>query len=196
MSQSEMPSQSEVEAAVVAAIAQSLYMEPEQISMHASLEAEYGAESLDMLEIVFILEREFAIRLPKTTLWRHAEEHFGVGKLDRQGELTELGLNVLRQMRPEIDAGEFRKGLRTQDLGRLLTGQTFVRLVMRMLDGKREAYAQLVAEGCPQCGSHDVDDPARTRELVCAECGMHRATPNGDALLVQDLANLEIENRP
>src|SRR5690242_7484381 len=128
--------QSDVETTVVAAIARALDRKPQEIALSASLQDEYGAESLDILEIVFNIEKTCRLRLPKMTLMQHAQERFGEGQFIRQGELTPLGLQVLRQMRPEIDPDQFHPGLRIQDVSRLVTAQTFVRLVMRLLEGK------------------------------------------------------------
>ncbi len=63
---------------------------------------------------------------------QHLEEHFGQEALVAEGELTELGLEILRRMRPEIDPSHFRPGVRVEEINRLLTAQTFVRLVLRL----------------------------------------------------------------
>jgi acyl carrier protein len=189
-----MPARGEVEAVVVRAIASALDREPGEIALSGSLEDDYEAQSIDFLEIVFSLERAFRIRMPKTNLIEHAQVHFGEGEFARQGELTELGVAVLRQMRPEIGADEFRVGLKARDVGRLVTPQTFVRLVVRLLEAKWDARRALRDRGCQRCGSHDIGDSASAPEFVCRACGMSVLTPSGDEVLMQDLASLPIRN--
>lgn len=183
--------QSDVETAVLAAVARALDRKPEEIALSGSLQDEYGAESLDILEIVFNIEKSCRLRLPKMTLLQHAQERFGEGQFVKQGELTLLGLQVLRQMRPEIDPEQFRPGLRVQDISSLVTAQTFVRLAMRLLEGKEEALRRLKTDGCTACGSNDVQDSPTAAEFVCVNCGAVYPTPSGDAILAEDLASLQ-----
>lgn len=186
--------QQEVETAVIAAVARALDLPPEQIRLGASLQDEYGAESLDILEIVFTIERAFRIRLPKTNLMQHAQERFGEDAFLHQGVLTDFALKVLRQMRPEIDPALFTSGMRVKDVARLVTAQTFVRLAARVLEGKRAALAQLREKGCAQCGSHDLRDSEKAPEFVCAACGATEPTPSGDDILLKDLEALPLDH--
>jgi len=183
--------QADVETAVIAAVARSLDRKPEEIELHASLQDEYGAESLDILEIVFNIEKSCRLRLPKMTLLQHAQEKFATNQFIKQGELTALGLEVLRQMRPEIDSEQFRPGLRVQDVSRLVTAQTFVRLALRLLDGKEEALEKLRSSGCTTCGSKEVLDSTTAAEFVCANCGAIYPVPSGDAILAEDLVRVQ-----
>jgi acyl carrier protein len=179
--------QQQIEATVVAAVARALDLPREDIRLTASLAEEYGAESLDILEIVFAIEKAFRIRLPKTNLMQHAQERFGDGVFLHQGQLTEFALQILRQMRPEIDPAQFRTGLRAHDVARLVTPQTFVRLTMRILDATDAALARVRADGCAKCGGHDITAADAAPEFVCTACGATVPTPSGDDILLQDL---------
>lgn len=186
--------QEQIEKTVIAAVAHALDLPPAQIELGASLQEEYGAESLDILEIVFSLEKSFRIRLPKTNLMQHAQERFGQDTFLHQGQLTDFALKVLREMRPEIDPALFKPGLRVHDVARLVTAQTFVRLVMRVLQGKAEALEQLRTGGCTACGSHDIRESESAPEFVCAGCNATFPTPSGDDILMQDLATLQLDD--
>lgn len=194
MSESGVVAQGEVEAAVAQAVAKALDMKPENVALGASLQEEYGAESLDILDIVFSLEKRFRIRLPKNNLVQLAQQRFGEGSFVNQGEFTELGLRVLREMRPEIDPALFRPGLRLHDVSRLVTAQTFVRLVMRLLEGKRQARLTMERDGCAKCGSKKIDDSSTAPEFVCAACGATFPVPSGDSLLMRDLEDLRLDD--
>lgn len=186
--------QQEVEAKVIAAVARALDLPADEIQLGASLQGEYGAESLDILEIVFALETAFRIRMPKTNLMQHAQERFGEDTFLHQGQLTDFALRMLREMRPEIDPALFKPGLRVHDVARLVTTQTFVRLALRMLDAKREALQALRARGCGTCGSHDIDDSQTAPEFVCKSCGAIEPTPTGDDVLMHDIEVLQLDH--
>jgi acyl carrier protein len=186
--------QQEVEMKVIAAVARALDLPPADIELGASLQEEYGAESLDILEIVFALETAFRIRMPKTNLMQHAQERFGEDTFLHQGQLTDFALRMLREMRPEIDPALFKPGLRVHDVARLVTTQTFVRLAMRMVDAKRDALKALRASGCTTCGGHEIVDSPSAPEFVCTSCNAIYPTPSGDDILMKDIEALQIDH--
>jgi acyl carrier protein len=183
----------DVETRVIAAVARALDLPPQQIELGASLQEEYGAESLDILEIVFALETAFRIRMPKTNLMQHVQERFGEEKFLHQGQLTDFALRVLRELRPEIDPALFKSGLRVHEVARLVTTQTFVRLALRLVEGKGEALGRLRESGCTTCGSHDLIESQVAPEFLCNACGAAFPTPSGDDVLIQDIEALTID---
>lgn len=187
-------SPAEVESTVVDAVAKSLLLKPSEIAINASLEDAYGAESLDMLEIVFALEKAFRIRLPHENILRGAEQKLGEGIFVRQGILTEQGLEILRRLRPEIDASLFTGTVRVHELGRLMTAQTFVRLTLRLLEAKEESLGVLRESGCSRCGSPAIYPSQKAAEFVCHDCNATYSVPNGDAVLVEDVTKIYREN--
>jgi acyl carrier protein len=84
------------------------YMAPE-----ATLQGDLGAESLDFLDILFRLEREFGIRIPQAELFPEAIFK-GDPKFVQDGKVTDQGLDELRQRLPFAD-------LRVLEQNRLLT---------------------------------------------------------------------------
>lgn len=176
-----MPSADDVRAKVIAAVAQALDLEPGEIPPRASLEEELGAESLDFLDLAFMLEREFQVRLPRLNLLQRAEERHGEGTLVKDGAVTERGLALLREKMPEADPARIRPGLRVSELGRLVSAETFVRVVLTLLENKRE----LLAGSCPCGGAWTAPASAASApELVCARCGGTLPLPAGDDVLV------------
>lgn len=172
-----------VDARVVALIAAALDRRPEEIEPATPLQ-ELGAESLDFLDVAFRLEREFRIRMPRLNVLQRAEEHFGAATLVRDGELTALGLDVLRATMPEVDPQRLRVGLRASELGTLISARTFARIVRRMLEAKQQALL-----GCARCGG-TLRESQVTPEASCAACGEVQVFPPGDDVLLQDLLAL------
>jgi acyl carrier protein len=175
-----MPSEAEVRRKVIAAVAHALDLDPAEIPPRASLEDELGAESLDFLDLAFMLEREFQVRLPRLNLLQRAEERYGQGTLVADGVVTERGLALLREKMPEADPERLRPGLRAAELGRLVTAETFVRVVLLLLANKRE----LLAGSCPCGGAWTAATAAAAPELVCSRCGGTLPLPAGDDVLV------------
>lgn len=179
----------EIREKVLEAIAQALDLDLEEIDPNASLEEELGAESLDFLDLAFILERELKVRLPRRNVLERAEEQLGRGTLIQTGAVTNLGLTILRQTMPEVDQSRLQPGLRAADIGSLLTAETFFRLVQQLISAREEQ----AAKGCDQCGG-ELDTAPRTPELVCRNCGQANPLAPGDEVLASQITALDLEN--
>ncbi len=173
------PGEAEVRRRVLAAIARTLDREEAEIPWGASLEEELGAESLDFLDLAFMLERDFRIRLPRFNLLERAEARYGPGTLTVDGVVTDRGLELLRQRMPEANPARLVPGLRAAELGRLVTAETFVRVVGELLAAKQ----RLLAAPCPECGGALTAAEAAP-ELVCSRCGHRLPLPEGDDVLL------------
>lgn len=178
----------EIRDKVLEAIAQALDLEVAEIDPDASLEDELGAESLDFLDLAFILERELKVRLPRRNVLERAEEHLGQGSLIRTGVVTELGLKILRKTMPEVDPSRLRPGLRAAEIGGLLTARTFFRLVQQLILAREEQ----IAKGCESCGG-TLEPAPKTPELLCAQCGQVLPLPPGDEVLSGQIRSLDLE---
>jgi acyl carrier protein len=172
-------SEPEVRRKVIAAVAQALDLPESEVTPDASLEEELGAESLDFLDLAFMLERELQVRLPRLNLLQRAEERYGEGSLIQDGAVTGRGLALLAERMPEVRPERLRPGLRVSEIGRLVTAETFVRVVMELLAHK----AALLASPCPECGGR-LEASAVAPELTCGGCGATLPLPAGDEVLI------------
>jgi acyl carrier protein len=180
--------QQEIEQKVIDAISSSLDLEPGEVKLSSSLQDDLGAESLDYLDIAYMLEREFRVQFPRADLLQRANEYFGEDTLIKDGMVTELGLQMLRKGMPEIDATRLKSGLKAADVPRMFTAETFVRVVMRLLDAKQQAV-----KTCTECGSPTAESPTRP-EFVCTNCGKVYLPPSSDEIVFQDLVDLSKSN--
>ncbi len=64
-----MPSQDEIFTKVSATLVEALNVDEEEIRPTSTLQGDLGAESIDFLDIVFRLEREFGIKIPRGELF-------------------------------------------------------------------------------------------------------------------------------
>jgi acyl carrier protein len=173
-----------VERKVREIVAKALYMEVEDVQPSSLLLEELGAESLDLLDIAFMLEREFKIEFPRTDIMERASQYFGEETLVNDGKVTDIGLELVRRGMPEIDQERLVPGMLAVNVIRMISVQTFVRIVMRLL----EAKAQFPHE-CPNCGTMMQESDVMP-ELVCPKCGEITPLTSGDDILLQDLISL------
>ncbi len=106
-----------------------------ELTLKASLIDDLGAESLDFLDLAFRLERRFKIKIPRGGLEERIrgeirEEDFE----DEKGVLTDTALDRLRQEMPEADPSKIVPGLKKKDIFRLITVETFLKIVKRQLE--------------------------------------------------------------
>jgi acyl carrier protein len=115
------------------AVAEALQVEQSRISDDATLIGDLGAESLDLLEVMYRLEQEFGVELPRGEIERNARGELTELEFAPGGVLTGDGLIRLRRVMPEVRADAFVPGLRVQDIPRLMTVATLRRIVEEQL---------------------------------------------------------------
>jgi acyl carrier protein len=121
---------------IKAIIADALYCDAQDVNPETNLMRDLGAESIDFLDIIFRLEKEFSIKIPKGEIERRAkgklsDEQFAINSL-----LTEDGLQQLRLAMPEVDREEIRSGLYVRDIPTLFRVATFERMVREQVAAK------------------------------------------------------------
>ncbi len=132
------PQDPEIFRGVRAAFAEALGLDDDEVEYDATIIEELGAESLDLLDIVFRLERTFDIRIPRGGVEEAVRAALEEGEtLETHGILTEVGLRRLRLAMPEVPDEFFKEGLKTSEIPLLFRVSTFCRLVAELLEAKR-----------------------------------------------------------
>jgi acyl carrier protein len=112
-----------------------LSVDDEQVTPTARLKADLGAESIDFLDIVFRLERQFGIQIPREELF--PESIFqGDTTFVANGKVTPAGLAALEKQMPYADLTEFKKDPRLDKVEDLFTVEVLVRYLKMRLDRK------------------------------------------------------------
>jgi acyl carrier protein len=128
-----MPTQDEIYSKVSATLVEALNVDEEDIKPTSTLQGDLGAESIDFLDIVFRLEREFGIKIPRGELF--PESIFqGDPELVQDGRVTPKGLQELRTKMPFADLTKFEENPEVGNLSNLFT----VDLIARYIQGKLE----------------------------------------------------------
>lgn len=126
-----MPTQEEIYQKVSATLVDALNVEEDEIKPTSTLQGDLGAESIDFLDIVFRLEREFGIKIPRGELF--PESIFqGDPEFVQNGRVTEKGLQELRNRMPFADLTEFEKNPEVKAISDLFT----VEMITRYIQGK------------------------------------------------------------
>jgi len=109
-------------------VAEVLAVDASKVTAATPLIGELGAESIDFLDLVFRLETEYSVKIPRDGLLATAREGLGAA-FDDKGVLSSEALERLRLLMPEVPADCIVPGLRTHQVPGLFTAETFVRLV-------------------------------------------------------------------
>jgi acyl carrier protein len=126
-----MPTQDEIYSKVSATLVEALNVDEDDIKPTATLQGDLGAESIDFLDIVFRLEREFGIKIPRGELF--PESIFaGDPEYVQNGKVTEQGLAELRTRMPFADLTKFEKNPEVNAISDLFT----VDMITRYIQGK------------------------------------------------------------
>jgi acyl carrier protein len=124
--------QDEIFAKVKATLVEALNVDEDQVTPDATLQGDLGAESIDFLDIVFRLEREFGIKIPRGELF--PESIFqGDPDLVQNGRVTEKGLQELRSKMPYADLSKFEANPEVASMGDLFTVELITRYIQSKL---------------------------------------------------------------
>jgi acyl carrier protein len=116
---------------VAAIVADALGRAAEEVTPHASLMADLGAESIDFLDIVFRLERAFKVKIPRGKLIEDARGPLSESEFESGGVVSTAGLARLKSFLSEVPAERLKSPLNVSDIPRLLTTETFCKIVLR-----------------------------------------------------------------
>jgi len=110
-----------------------LGVDDDEVMIESTLMGDLGAESIDFLDIVFRLEKAFAIKIPREELFP-AENLMNNSEFIHNGKLTEKGLNELREKMPHTDLSEFEKDPDINKMGDLFTVGAIVNYIENKLN--------------------------------------------------------------
>jgi len=126
-----MPTAEEIYTKVSSTLVEALNVDEDDIKPTATLQGDLGAESIDFLDIVFRLEREFGIKIPRGELF--PESIFqGDPEFVQNGKVTDKGLAELKARMPFADLGTFEQNPELTAISDLFT----VDMITKYIQGK------------------------------------------------------------
>jgi acyl carrier protein len=111
-------------------ISEVLVIDESKIAMTKRLIADLGAESIDLLDLIFQLEREFKIKVPLRQIEKEARGTLSDAEFEQNGVVTAEGMKTLSQHLTEVPAEFFKANLKVNEIPTLFTVGTFCKIVV------------------------------------------------------------------
>ena len=118
-------------------IADVLVIDESEVSLNSRLIADLGAESIDFLDLVFQLEKEFDIKIPRGQLEKNARGDLSEQEFEQSGVLTEKGMQALKNYLSEIPAEHFKSNMKVNEIPTLFTVETFCKLIVSAVNEQK-----------------------------------------------------------
>lgn len=119
-------------------IADVLVIEEEEVSLKSRLISDLGAESIDFLDLVFQLEKEFDIKIPRGQLEKNARGHLAEDEFEKGGVLTAEGMQALKAYLNEVPADYFKANMKVNEIPLLFTVETFCKLIINARNEQKQ----------------------------------------------------------
>lgn len=126
-----MPTAEEIYTKVRETLVDALGVDDDEVTPEATLVGDLGAESIDFLDIVFRLEKNFSIKIPRGELF--PESLAADQTLVKEGVVTTQGISELRKRMPHADIDAFARNPKIENLQELFTVQMIVNFLQRKL---------------------------------------------------------------
>jgi len=123
-----MSASEEIYGRVARVLVESLNADEDDLTPTATLQKDLGAESIDFLDIVFRLEREFGIKIPRGELFPESVFR-GDPDFVSEGKVTEKGIEELRSRMPYADLAGFDRDRRLNAVPDLFTVDLITRYI-------------------------------------------------------------------
>jgi acyl carrier protein len=127
----------EIDSAVTEALVGALGVEEDEVTKDATVLGDLGAESIDLLDILFRLERKLGVKIQAADLAAHVQggipdDEFG----DTSGKITAKGLAQLKKVMPQIDTDALAGKLEAEKVMSLFTVDNLSDMVAGRLAAK------------------------------------------------------------
>ena len=120
-------------------IADVLVIDEDDVSLNSRLITDLGAESIDFLDLVFQLEKEFKIKIPRGQLEKNARGDLAEDEFEKGGALTAPGLDALKNYLSEVPAEQFKANMKVNEIPMLFTVETFCKLIVAAVSQRQAA---------------------------------------------------------
>ena len=126
-----MPTYEQIFEKVQATLVDALGVDEDEVTREATLQGDLGAESIDFLDIVFRLERNFGIKIPRGELF--PENLTADPEWIADGKLTNKGVDELKSRLPFADLSKIEDDPSVDKIGDLYTVDMLVQYVQSKL---------------------------------------------------------------
>lgn len=110
----------------------------DQITMESGLMQDLGAESVDLLDLSFLIEETFDIVINADEFEQQTSKRLDDKEYEKDGVLTDEALEELRKALPEVPVEYLKPGLKKIELPSVLNVAVFVHLIQHKFAEKSQ----------------------------------------------------------
>ncbi len=123
---------------VASIIADVLAINEDKIDINQCLMGGLGAESIDLLDLIYQLEREFKIKIPLRQIEKESRGSLSDAEFEQNNIITAAGIESLKKHMPEVPEEFFKPNLKTSEIPKLFTVKTFCKIVVNAVASQHD----------------------------------------------------------
>jgi acyl carrier protein len=126
----------DVDAAVKEAVVEALALDDDEVTPESTLMDDLGAESIDLLDILFRVEKSTGVKIEASDLGDYMQGGIPDEEFSDENEvITEKGAQHLKTVMPQVDPGELAGSLKAEEVITLFTVENLSQMVKSRSDG-------------------------------------------------------------
>lgn len=120
----------DVDTAVKEAVVEALALDDDEVTPDSTLMDDLGAESIDLLDILFRIEKSTGVKIEASDLGDHIQGGIPDDEFSDDDEvITEKGAEQLKKVMPQVDADDLAGSLKAEEVMTLFTVGNLVDMV-------------------------------------------------------------------
>ena len=126
----------DVDSAVKEAVVEALALDDDEVTPESTLMDDLGAESIDLLDILFRIEKSTGVKIEASDLGDYMQGGIPDEEFSDDNEvITEKGAQHLKTVMPQVDPGELAGSLKAEEVITLFTVENLSQMVKSRGDG-------------------------------------------------------------
>jgi acyl carrier protein len=126
----------DVDAAVKEAVTEALALDEDEVSPDSTLMDDLGAESIDLLDILFRIEKSTGVKIEASDLGDYIQGGIPDDEFSDENEvITAKGAEQLHKIMPQVDPGDVEGSLKSDAVITLFTVQNLTDMVKLRANG-------------------------------------------------------------
>lgn len=126
----------DVDAAVKEAVVEALALDDDEVTPESTLMDDLGAESIDLLDILFRIEKSTGVKIEASDLGDYMQGGIPDEEFSDENEvITEKGAQHLKTVMPQVDPDDLAGSLKAEEVITLFTVENLSQMVKSRGDG-------------------------------------------------------------
>jgi len=126
----------DVDSAVKEAVVEALALDDDEVTPDATLMDDLGAESIDLLDILFRIEKSTGIKIEASDLGDYIQGGIPDDQFSDESQIiSATGAQQLHKVMPQTDPAELEGKLKADEVMTLFTVENLVQMVKSRADG-------------------------------------------------------------